>query len=78
MVLESETISTPRSRLLAETPACKGRKTFQVMLAEVRITNVYQIRNKAEAANRLAKTLVGRHRRRAYAIKTKAVGRLVS
>jgi len=52
-------------------------KTFRGILGIVGGNNAQMLMERAEIANRLAKSLGGRPRRRAYAIKTKALIGLV-
>lgn len=54
-----------------------ARKTFKMVLAEVKAGNVARLRGRAVTANRLAKKLTGSNRAKAYALKATLVGRLV-
>jgi hypothetical protein len=50
-----------------------GKQTFQCMLNEVAPENANKLMGRARTANKLAKSLHGRSRMRAYAVKSRAV-----
>ena len=64
------------SREMSKTNKRKHCLTFRGILEEVAPKNARKLMQRAQAANRLAKSLRGRSRARAYAVKTRAVRRL--
>ena len=55
-----------------------GQASFGNVLALVELQNLETIMERARRANRLAKTLVGRHKRKAYRVKHQALKALAT